>query len=113
MVRQSGWQKRGWSGGEGRDASSALGFDEAGDGGVDKATRAANARAYVVGRGGGGGESVARGGGEGGGEGRGGGGWLSGPSAADPEVPQGVESLSADWEVPGGSKSESTKQNKG
>jgi hypothetical protein len=35
----------GWSGGEGRDASSALGFDEEGDDDMDNATRAAIARA--------------------------------------------------------------------
>ena len=58
--------------GEGRDASSALGSDEAGDGGVDKATRAAIARTYGANRGGGGGESGLREAGEG--EGRGGGG---------------------------------------
>jgi hypothetical protein len=50
-------------GGEGRVASSALGSDEAGDGDMDKATRAAIARAYDVGRSGG------VGGGEGGGGG--------------------------------------------
>jgi hypothetical protein len=39
-------QTYGWSGGgKGRDASSALGSNEAGDGGIDKATRAAIARA--------------------------------------------------------------------
>ena len=59
----------GWSGGEGRDASSTLGSGEAGDGGMDKATRAAIAHAYEVDRGGGGGESGAREGGEGRGEG--------------------------------------------
>jgi hypothetical protein len=40
---------------KGRDASSTLGSDEAGGGGMDKATRAAIARAYEVGRGVGGG----------------------------------------------------------
>ena len=50
----------GRTGGEGRDASSKLGSDEAGDDGSDKATRAAIARAYEVDRGDGGGESGAR-----------------------------------------------------
>jgi hypothetical protein len=36
----------GWGGGEGRDVSSALGSDEAGDGDMDKATHADIARAY-------------------------------------------------------------------
>jgi hypothetical protein len=82
-------QTSGWSGGEGRDASSKLGSDEAGDDGSDKATRAAIARAYEVDRGDGGGKSGRRKGGEGGGgRGRGVvGGWLSGFSAAAPEVP--------------------------
>jgi hypothetical protein len=44
-------QTCGWSSGEGRGASSALGSDEAGDDGMDKATRAAIARAYEVDRG--------------------------------------------------------------
>jgi hypothetical protein len=57
----------GWSGGEGRGASSAKGCDEASDGGMDKATRAAIVRAHEVDQGGGGrGESGARKGGEGG-----------------------------------------------
>jgi hypothetical protein len=38
-------QTCGWSGGEERDASDALGFDEAGDDDMDKATRAAIVRA--------------------------------------------------------------------
>jgi hypothetical protein len=50
-------QTCGWSSGEGRNASSALGFDKAGDGGVEKATRAAIVRAYEVNRGVGGGKS--------------------------------------------------------
>jgi hypothetical protein len=49
----------GWSGGEGRDASSALGSDAAGDGNMSKATRAAIARAYEVDQGDGGGAKVA------------------------------------------------------
>jgi hypothetical protein len=53
-------QTCGWSGGEGRDASSALDSDDAGDDGMDKATRAAIARAYEVDPGDGGGESGAR-----------------------------------------------------
>jgi hypothetical protein len=56
---------------------------------MDKATRAAIARAYEVGRGDNEGESGARKGCEG--EGEGGGGWLSGLSAAAPEVPPDVE----------------------
>jgi hypothetical protein len=64
-------QSFGWSGGEGRHASSALGSDEAGDGGMDKATRAAVARAYEVGRGDGVSKICAREGGEGGGRGEG------------------------------------------
>jgi hypothetical protein len=64
-------QTCGWSGGEARDASSALGSDEADDDDEDKATRAAIAHAYEVDRGGGGGESGAREGGEGWGRGRG------------------------------------------
>jgi hypothetical protein len=79
-------QISGWSGGEDRDASSALGSDEAGDGDVEKATCAAIARAYEVDRGDVNGESDAREGGEYGGEGGGGSGWLSGLSAAAPEV---------------------------
>jgi hypothetical protein len=82
----------GWSGGEGRDTSSALGSDEAGDEDIDKATRAAIARAYEVDRSDGGCESGAREGGEGGGEGEGVGGWLSGLLAAAPEVPTDVKS---------------------
>jgi hypothetical protein len=50
----------GWSGGEKRYASSALGSDEAGDDDMDKATRAAIARAYEFDRGTGGGEGGAR-----------------------------------------------------
>jgi hypothetical protein len=73
---------------------------------MDKATRAAIALAYEVDRGGGGGESGAREDGEGGGGGGSGGGWLSGLSAAAPEVPPDVESGSADRGVPGGSKGE-------
>jgi hypothetical protein len=53
---------------EGRDASSGLGSDEAGDDDMDNAERAAIAREYKVDRGDGGGESGAREGGEGGGE---------------------------------------------
>jgi hypothetical protein len=49
---------------EGRDASSGLGPDEAGDSDKDKAMSAAMARACKVGRGDGGGESGALGGGE-------------------------------------------------
>jgi len=64
----------GWSGREGRDASSALGSEEAGDGGMGKATRAAIARIYEVDRGNGGGESGAREGGGGGTEAGSGGG---------------------------------------
>jgi|AntAceMinimDraft_1070359.scaffolds.fasta_scaffold323003_1 hypothetical protein len=48
---------------------------------MGKATRAAIARAYEIGRGGGKGEGGAREGCEGGGEGRGRGGWLNGISA--------------------------------
>jgi hypothetical protein len=44
-------QTCGWSGGKGRDASSTLGSDEAGDDNVDRATRAAIARACEVDRG--------------------------------------------------------------
>jgi hypothetical protein len=57
----------GWSGGEGRDASSALGSDEVGDDGTDTASHATIARAYEVGRGDCGDEIGAREGGEGGG----------------------------------------------
>jgi hypothetical protein len=92
---------------EGRDASSALGSGEAGDGGMDKATRAAIARTYEVDRGGGGGESGAREGGEGAGGGKVG--WLSGLSAAAPEVPPGVESGNVGRGVPGGCKDETPK----
>jgi hypothetical protein len=99
-----------WNGGEGPDASSTLGSDEAGDDDMDKVTRTAIARAYEIGRGDGGGESGVREGGEGEGKGRGGGGWLSGHSAAAPEVPQHVESESADRGVRGGSKDESAKR---
>jgi hypothetical protein len=84
-----------WSGGKGRGASSALGSDEAGDDDMDKATRAAIARACEANRGNGGGESGAREGGEGGGEGGSGGGWLSGLSAAAPKEPPDVELGSA------------------
>jgi hypothetical protein len=56
----------GRSGGEGRDASSALGSGEAGDNGTDRASRATIARAYEVGRGDCGGEIGAGEGGEGG-----------------------------------------------
>jgi hypothetical protein len=49
-------QTCGWSGGEGRDASSALGSDEAGDDDIDKAKRLTIVRAYEVDRGDGGGE---------------------------------------------------------
>jgi hypothetical protein len=54
------------SGGEGRDASSALGSGEAGDNDMDKATREDIELAYKVDRGDGGGESGAQEGGEGG-----------------------------------------------
>jgi hypothetical protein len=102
FLRRDCAQIFGLSGGEGRDASSTLGSGEAGDGGMDKATRAAIARACEVNRGGVKGESGARKGGEGGGGG--GGGWLSGLSAIVPEVPPDVKSGSADRGVPGGSK---------
>jgi hypothetical protein len=92
---------------ERQDASSALGSGEAGDGGMDKATRAAIARTYEVDRGGGGGESGAREGGEGAGGGKVG--WLSGLSAAAPEVPPGVESGNVGRGVPGGCKDETPK----
>jgi hypothetical protein len=99
----------GWSGGEERGASRALGSDEAGDGGMDKATRAAIAHAYEVGRGDGGGESGAQEGVEGGGECGGGGGWLSDLSTTAHEVPLDVESGSSNRGVPGDSKGESVK----
>jgi hypothetical protein len=79
---------------EGRDVWSALGSDEAGDGGMDKATHVAIARACDVDRVGGGGESGAREGGKD--DGGGGGGWLSGLSAAAAEVPLNVEPGIAD-----------------
>jgi hypothetical protein len=79
-------QTCGWSGGKGRDASSALGSDEARDGGVETVTRAAIPRGYEFDRGGGGGESGSREGGEGEGEGGVGDGCLSGLPAASPEV---------------------------
>ena len=97
----------GWSGGEGQRAISALGFGVAGDDGMDKVTHAAIARAYEVDRGDGGGKNGAREGGKGGSEGFGGGRWLSGLSAAAPEVPPDVKSGSAD------SKGESAKRNTG
>jgi hypothetical protein len=53
---------------------------------MDKATRAAIARAYDANRGDGGGKNGAREGGKGGSEGFGGGRWLSGLSAAVSEV---------------------------
>jgi hypothetical protein len=65
---------------------------------VDKATCAAIVRAYEVDRGDVEVESGAREGGEYGGEGRGGGGWISGLSAAAPEVALDAESRSADRE---------------
>jgi hypothetical protein len=80
---------------------------------MDKATCAAIARDYEVDRDDGRGESGAREGGEGRVEGGGGGGWLSGLSAAAPEVPLDVELGSADQGVPGGSKDKSAKQNTG
>ena len=54
FLRRDCAQTCGRSGEEGRDASSALDSDEAGDDDMDKATRAAIARAYEVDRGDGG-----------------------------------------------------------
>jgi len=68
---------------------------------MEKATRAAIAHAFEVGRGDGGGESGAQEGVEGGGECGGGGGWLSGLSTTAHEVPLDVESGSSNRGVPG------------
>jgi len=77
----------GWSGGEGRNASSAHGSDEAGDKSMGKTTRVAIVRAYEVDQGDGGGQKRCARRRRGRGEGGVGGGWLSGLSTAAPEVP--------------------------